>query len=136
MALGRLTLVPRTTTGDYYPAGPITVYATGTTTPATLYADDAGTTAAGNPHATDQDTGAWSAVMAAGVYDLLLPDSTVLPAVPVAPFETAAAALMAGDAPDIEDAATDFADLAAVTTAYNALLAALRTRGVLAAEET
>jgi hypothetical protein len=33
--------------------------------------------------------------------------------------------------PVINNQATTFADLAAVTTAYNALLAALRTRGVI-----
>lgn len=136
MALGRHTYVPRDTAGSFYPAGPVTVYEAGTTTLATLYQDDDGDTAGSNPTLTHQDTGVWSAVLAAGLYDFVHPDGTVLPAVPVAPFETAAAALMAGDAPDIEDAATDFADLAAVTTAYNALLAALRTRGVLAAEET
>jgi hypothetical protein len=43
------------------------------------------------------------------------------------------ARLMTGDATAIADQATDFADLAAVTTAYNALLAELRDRGVLAA---
>lgn len=39
---------------------------------------------------------------------------------------------LTGAAPTINDQAGDFADLAAVTTAYNALLAALRTRGVIA----
>lgn len=38
--------------------------------------------------------------------------------------------LLAGTAPEINNAAS-FADLAAVVTAYNALLAALRTRGVI-----
>lgn len=132
MALGRLTLVPRTTTGDYYPAGQVTVYAAGTTTLATLYADDAGTTPAGNPHATDQDTGQWSAVAEAGVYDLLLPDGTVLAGVPVA-GAVADGTAMTGTAADIADAA-EFDDLAAATDAYNALLAALRDRSVLATE--
>jgi hypothetical protein len=41
-------------------------------------------------------------------------------------------ALMDGSTkPVINNQATTFADLAAVTTAYNALLAALRTRGVI-----
>lgn len=37
-----------------------------------------------------------------------------------------------GTAPVINNQSPAFADLAAVTTAYNALLAALRTRGVIA----
>lgn len=41
-----------------------------------------------------------------------------------------AAERMTGAKPSINNATT-FADLAAVTTAYNALLAALRTRGVI-----
>lgn len=41
------------------------------------------------------------------------------------------AALMAGAKPTINNQGSTFADLAAVTTAYNALLAALRTRGVI-----
>ncbi|WP_329291877.1 hypothetical protein [Streptomyces pseudovenezuelae] len=41
-------------------------------------------------------------------------------------------ALMDGTSkPTINNQGTTFADLAAVTTAYNALLAALRTRGVI-----
>lgn len=42
------------------------------------------------------------------------------------------ARLLTGDATAIEDQDGDFDDLAAVTTAYNALLAELRDRGVLA----
>lgn len=41
------------------------------------------------------------------------------------------AALLTGAAPVINNQAGTFADLAAVTTAYNNLLAALRTRGVI-----
>ena len=41
-------------------------------------------------------------------------------------------ALMDGTSkPTINNQGTTFADLAAVTTAYNALLAALRTRGII-----
>lgn len=40
-------------------------------------------------------------------------------------------AMMTGSKPTINNQSPAFADLAAVTTAYNALLAALRTRGVI-----
>ncbi|KDN86715.1 hypothetical protein KCH_15320 [Kitasatospora cheerisanensis KCTC 2395] len=42
------------------------------------------------------------------------------------------AAPLPGTAPVINNQSPDFASLAAVTTAYNNLLAALRTRGVIA----
>ncbi|MCX4661496.1 capsid cement protein [Streptomyces uncialis] len=50
----------------------------------------------------------------------------------VAPLRTVALGGMTGTPPTINNQGTTFADLAAVTTAYNALLAALRTRGVIA----
>jgi hypothetical protein len=50
----------------------------------------------------------------------------------VAPLRTVALGGMTGTAPTINNQGSDFASLAAVTTAYNALLAALRTRGVIA----
>ncbi|MDX2539800.1 DUF2190 family protein [Streptomyces scabiei] len=50
----------------------------------------------------------------------------------VAPLRTVGLGGMTGTAPTINNQGSTFADLAAVTTAYNALLAALRTRGVIA----
>jgi hypothetical protein len=44
---------------------------------------------------------------------------------------TSLALLDGSTKPTINNQGTTFADLAAVTTAYNALLAALRTRGVI-----
>ncbi|MFF2525900.1 capsid cement protein [Streptomyces liangshanensis] len=50
----------------------------------------------------------------------------------VAPLRTVALGGLTGTPPVINNQGTTFADLAAVTTAYNALLAGLRTRGVIA----
>ncbi|MGY1498553.1 hypothetical protein ACW4TU_18470 [Streptomyces sp. QTS52] len=44
---------------------------------------------------------------------------------------TGSATLMAGTAPTVNNAAVPFADLTAAANAHNALLAALRTRGVI-----
>lgn len=45
--------------------------------------------------------------------------------------DTGSATLMAGTAPVVNNAAVPFADLTAAANAHNALLAALRTRGVI-----
>lgn len=85
---------------------------------------DTATDAAVFTISTDGATG--GTVAAADITDATAVGRSVLTA-----EDAAAAGLLTGTASAIDDATT-FADLPAAVTAYNALLAVLRTRGVLA----
>lgn len=84
MALGRYTEIARSANGDIIRAGEVHVYQAGTSTPAVLYTDDAGTVPAANPVVTDYTTGAWSVVAEGGLYDLAYPDGSVVHKVVIA----------------------------------------------------
>lgn len=78
MALGRYTEVARAANGDLIRAGEVTVLVAGTSDLAELWQDDAGTVPARNPVITDLASGAWSAILDEGLYDLVYPGGTTV----------------------------------------------------------
>lgn len=83
MPFGRHTEIARAANGDRLRAAEVTVYESGTTTPAALFTDDAGSIPARNPVICDLASGRLTFVAEQGLYDLLYPDGTTLHHVPV-----------------------------------------------------